>query len=56
MEDLKFLYDREDFKQVWLQIAAEIKIRTYDKLNDIPEFCALPSELQNRIQCFAKGF
>ncbi|CAF1253302.1 unnamed protein product [Adineta steineri] len=55
MEDLKFLYDREDFKHVWLQVAAEIKIRAYDKLNDIHEFNALPDELQNKIKGFAKG-
>ncbi|CAF1542936.1 unnamed protein product [Adineta ricciae] len=55
MEDLKLLFEREDFKHVWLQIAADIKIRTYDELNDIPEFGALPSQLRNKIQCFAKG-
>jgi hypothetical protein len=55
MEDLRFLYDREDFRQVWLQVATEIKIRTYDKLNDIPEFDVLPSGVQNKIKCFAKG-
>lgn len=55
MDDLKFLFDREDFKSVWLQLAADIKIRTYQKLNDIPEFDALSNELQKRIKGFANG-
>ncbi|CAF1435294.1 unnamed protein product [Adineta ricciae] len=55
MEDLKFLYDRDDFKQVWLEIAAEIKIRTYDKLHDVYELKALPNRVQNEIIGFARG-
>lgn len=39
-------YDREDFVNLWLRIGADIKIRQFQNINDIPEFHQLPNQLQ----------
>ncbi|CAF1253244.1 unnamed protein product [Adineta steineri] len=53
MDELQKLYDRDDFKEVWLRVATDIKIRTYENLNDLPEVQNLSSKVQQQIHSAA---
>jgi hypothetical protein len=55
MDELVRLYDRDDFKQVWRSVSADIKIRTYQKLNDLPLIQNLPSSVQTQIYSAANN-
>lgn len=55
MEELVKMYDREDFKQVWRSVSSDIKIRTYQKLSDLPEIQKLPSSVQTQIYSAASN-
>ena len=39
-------YNQKNFEDLWLRIGADIKIRRFQNLNDIPEFRQLPNQLQ----------
>ena len=50
MRDLQLLFDRKDFEEMWVHIAADIKVRKYAKLKDIPEFKQMPSKIQETVE------
>lgn len=55
MEDLRSFFNMGDFKEIWARIAADIKVRKYAKLKDIPEFKQMPSEIQEEVDFFNKS-
>ena len=44
------LYGSEGFDQLRWRIVTDIRIRKFDRLNNVPEFYELPIELQNEIR------
>ena len=49
MNELQKLYARDDFAEVWLKVAGDIKIRKYKNLQDLSEIQSLPSNVQSKV-------
>ena len=50
MEGLHAVTDRDDFKKFYRNVEANIIIRKFQRLDNIPEFSRLPSKIQQQIR------